>query len=226
MNLPELEWQFVYGRVAWAVIAAAVLADLLRPAWRRARPVALGLCLLVALVMALPGEASPAHWLVLAWQWPSGVLFGYCLLRLSAPGEHAARTLALMPPRLAAPIGLAGLVLYLDAIGLLSLGWYYKGFGPVGAPLLALAAAALCVFALIRGHARPKAIILLGAVALFSIARLPTGNLWDALLDPLLWSWAIISLGTAVWRRMARKLGEPAALPDAEPEVAAAHGQH
>jgi hypothetical protein len=57
------------------------------------------------------------------------------------------------------------------------------------------------------GHARPHCgpgRAVLGALLLFSIARLPSGNLWDALLDPLLWGWSLVSLGAAALRSLRR----------------------
>lgn len=208
MILPELEWQLVYGRVAWLVILATFVAALLPVAWRNSRTKIRGLLLGTAALMALPGEFSPSYWLVLAFQWPSGVLLGYCLLRLRATGPGKPG-IAFMPAAMAAVIAPVGAVLYLDAIGVLSLGLYYRGFGPTGAPVLAMAAALACAFLIVRGRARPAAIILLAAVALFSVLRLPTGNLWDTLLDPLLWVWAVLSLAIAGGRRLVRALRRP-----------------
>ena len=205
MDLPALDWQFLYGRLGWSIVLATAVAALLPLALRRSRPVVWGLLLLAAVVMALPNGASPAYWLVLAFQWPSGVLLGLCLLKLSKawPGASAVPP---MPAGVAAVIAIAGSVLYLDAIGLLSLGMYYWGFGPFAAPLLALAVIAGCALAAVLGRARPHALVAVGALALFSVLRLPTGNPWDALLDPLLWGWAVGSLGIkgALW--MARKV--------------------
>ena len=204
MDLPALDWQFLYGRLSWSIVLATAVAALLPLALRRSRPVILGLLALAGLVMALPNEASPAYWLVLAFQWPSGILLGLCLLKLSRawPAAHAVTP---MPASMAAVIAMAGAALYLDAIGLLSLGMYYWGFGPFAAPLFALAAIAGCALAAVLGRARPHALVAVGALALFSILRLPTGNLWDALLDPLLWGWAVGSLAirAALW--IARK---------------------
>lgn len=194
MDLPSLDWQFFYGRLAWTIVAASAVAALLPTAWRRMPAAICALLLGSAVLMALPQGASPAYWLVLAFQWPSGVLLGCCLLALSKawPGLPPVTP---MPTRLAALIALAGTVLYLDAIGLLSLELYSWGFGPYLAPLAALATGAACALAAVQGRARAHALVALGAVALFSMLRLPTGNLWDALLDPLLWGWAVGSLG-------------------------------
>ncbi|HEY1044633.1 MAG TPA: hypothetical protein VGE60_12295 [Telluria sp.] len=189
MHLPELEWQLLYGRLAWAVVLAAVVAALLPAAWRSRTPAA-GLLAVCAALIALPQEYSPAYWLVLAFQAPSAVLAGCCLLSLmpGKPGNAA------LPHALAVPVALTGAALYLDALGWLSLGLYYAGFGPYGAPVVAVAAAFASVFMIVRGRARAHALVVLGAVALYSIWRLPTGNLWDALIDPLLWGWAVVSL--------------------------------
>lgn len=194
MDLPGLEWQYFYGRVAWAIVLATVVASMLPAALRGSRRAIAALLLASGAAMALPGEASPAYWLALAFQWPSGVLLGFCLLKLLAPlpGAQAGGS---MPTSIATVIASVGAVLYLDAIGLLSLGLYYWGFGPYGAPVVALCAAAACALLAIAGRARPQALAVLAGLALFSILRLPTGNLWDALLDPLLWGWAVVSLG-------------------------------
>lgn len=199
MHLPALEWQVLYGQLAWAVVMAAALAALLPRAWQT-RVLAGGLLAMSAALVALPQDASPAYWLVLAFQWPSGMLVGCCLLRLAAEKPRS-RTL---PVTLAAPIALAGAVLYLDAMGWLALGLYYAGFGAQGAPIIAMGLAVACLIAIAHGRMRGQAMVLLGAVALYSIARLPTGNLWDALLDPLLWGWAVASLcvtGVRAYRR-------------------------
>lgn len=219
MELPSLDLQFFYGRVAWATVLAALLAALLPAAWRRSRRVVAGVLLGAGAIVALPGQASPAYWLVLAFQLPSALLLGCCLLKLSMarPGAPA---VAALPTSLAATIAVTGLVLYLDAFGLLSLGLYYWGFSPTAAPVLALVAAALCAFAAIAGRARPHALLALGALALYSILRLPTGNLWDALLDPLLWGWALVSLGIKAVRWLASKARRASQAAEAEPHIA------
>ena len=209
MHLPELEWQILYGRLAWAVVMAAAFAALLPQAWR-ARVLVAGLLVVSAALMALPHDASPAYWLVLAFQWPSGMLVGCCLLRLALrkPQSRA------LPVTLAAPVALAGAVLYLDAMGWLAFGLYYAGFDAQGAPIIAMGLALACLLAIAHGRMRDQSIVLLGAVALYSIARLPTGNLWDALLDPLLWGWAVASLCVTGVRAYRRRRDPDAPLSD------------
>lgn len=200
MTLPELLLQSTYGKVAWGIVLATLVAGLLpaaRQLSRRATALLLGGMIVLTL---LPGQFSPAYWLALAFQWPSGLLLGLCLLRLARPWWPSAAHGG-MPPALAGAIAVFGTVLYLDALGLLSLGLYFWGFGPRGAPLLALAAMALSAAWIIQGRSRPQACAALGAITLFTLLRLPTGNLWDALLDPMLWVWAVLSLAIQAWRK-------------------------
>lgn len=214
MSLPDLAWQIAYGRVAWGIVVAAMLVALW-PAARRLPRAAFGAILAaVAVSMALPGAASPAYWLGLGFQYPSGMLVGLCLLGLRArwQGGQAA---GFMPASVAAAIAIAGAALYLDAVGWLSQGYYYAGFGPVGAPVLALVGTAGCALALLRGRGGRQNLALLGALLLFTLLRLPTGNLWDAVLDPMLWGWALVTLGRLAVRRLVRPAREPGLAPEA-----------
>lgn len=214
-TLPELSLQFVYARLAWALVLAAVLAGLWPASWRlprRALGATLAGCLLL---MFLPGSASPAWHLGLAFQYPSALLAGLCLVKLHARWRNASGPIpAALPVPLAAALAVTGVLLYLDAFGLIAGGYYYAGFGgraALGAVLLA----AVCALAVTRGRHIPQAAAILGALALFSFARLPSGNLWDALLDPLLWGWALVTLAGAALRVLLR----PRAAADPEPPV-------
>jgi hypothetical protein len=193
MTLPDLAWQIAYGRLAWTIVLAALLLAL----WPRRWPLPRAACLVVpgaiGLWMALPGGASPAWWLGLALQYPSGLLVALCVLSLAARWQGGAPR-ALLPAWMAATVAIAGTALYLDAIGWLAQGFYYAGFGPLAAPALALIGMAGCALAAVRGRDGRHHLALLGALLLFSLCRLPTGNLWDAVLDPLLWIWALASL--------------------------------
>lgn len=258
MTLPDLALQIVYGRLAWALVAAAMLLAILpavfskmsamsaistiaKPATAargmdaidRARRAIVIVVTALVMLMALPGAASPAYWLTLVFQYPSGLLVGFSIVSLSARWHGRTARFA-MPAGLALPLALAGLVLYLDAFGLLALGLYAGGFGAGFAPLLACVAAVASAFAIARGRAPASAAAVLIGVLPYSLLRLPSGNLWDALLDPLLWSWAIGSVVVAAVRqRAARKAGQlpqrvttaPAPAPDNAPlpEPALAH---
>jgi hypothetical protein len=199
MSLPELDWQIVYGRLAWAIVLAALITALLPRSWRLSRSALVLLLVCAAALQVLPNEISLAYWLGLAFQWPSGLLVGLSLVKLHSVWRGRLE-IATINHGLATIIVLAGGILYLEAIGWISHGFYYWGFSPIGAPLLGLLIAIVCSATAIRGYARPQALALLAAVVAFAVLRLPTGNLWDAVLDPLLWGWAIISLAGACWR--------------------------
>lgn len=223
MALPELSWQFMYARLGWAVVMAALVAWAWPPGWRMPRRALAGVGLGCLLLMALPGAASPAWHLGLAFQYPSSLLLGLCCVKLHACWTGAGRGApAVMPVRLAALLAAAGSLLYLDAVGLLSRGFYHGGFGPVVAPLLAMLLALACAAALVRGRSRPQACAALGAVLLFSLARLPSGNLWDALLDPLLWAWSLVALAASALRVLRRggARAQPVQLEPGQPEAA------
>lgn len=222
MHLPDLNWQFLYGRLAWGIVLASMLVAL----WPRRYALSRGAIGLIVAGMvalqALPGAASPTYWLALACQSPSGFLAGLCLARLYQY-RYSGRAHAIMTPTLAGVLAGFGALLYLDAIGLLSAGVYYWGFSPYAPPALALLLAAGSAAALARGQFGPQAFALLLALMGFSILRLPTGNIWDALLDPLLWAWALATLSRHALRRWKNKRRlqastAPAREPDLEHE--------
>jgi hypothetical protein len=83
-----------------------------------------------------------------------------------------------------------GWLLLLDTFALLPVHLYALGYG-VGALAVCVACAALLwVWA---GNTLPG-LVLLVALSLYVVLRLPTGNVFDALLDPWLWVWAQFSL--------------------------------
>lgn len=198
MNLPELSWQIAYGRISWAIVLAALVIGL----WPRSRAFPrtwlAGLLAGMAALMCLPGPASPAYWLGLAAQWPSGLLTGLCLAKLLTAWQGSSRQ-RMMTPGPAFLVALAGIAVYLDAVGLLSVGFYYWGFSALAAPMVALLLALAATVAAVRGSLPMHALALVMAMTLFAVLRLPTGNLWDALLDPLLWTWALVALGRHWW---------------------------
>jgi hypothetical protein len=155
-------------------------------------------------LQALPGSASPAYSLGLAFQSPSGLLLGLCLAKLYLAAHNAAQR-EILPLKMAMLLAGTGVVLYLDAMGLLALGLYYWGFGPYAAPLASLLLASGAAVAFARGRARPQAMAALIALMSFAILRLPTGNIWDALLDPLLWLLALFTLARHGARRLLGK---------------------
>jgi hypothetical protein len=149
----------------------------------------------VLVMMALclwPGKLSPAYWLGLSFQSPSLVLAS-----LAAYGVYARLVFA---PAVARPwaarstvvtslccLGAAlGWLLMLDTLAMWPRSVYALGFG---AGALAVAAACLALMGWWAASMRAYLPLagLAGALLVFALTRLPSGNVWDALSDPLLW---------------------------------------
>ena len=214
-NLPDLAWQWAYARLGWGIVSAVLVLRL----WPHAAGVATDvkarftvgpvpcaasvLAALAALAMWLPHGASPAYWLGLVFQQPSPMLVAFCALALIV---RCTRLRAGPPPGPGSALALAagGMLLYADSSGWLSLGLYYRGADPLWAPLVALLACAWSVCAVRFEATRSAALMLLAATAVFCLTRLPSGNVFDAFLDPLLW---LMCVGVAMKAGVQRRRG-------------------
>jgi hypothetical protein len=228
MSLPDLELQIIYARIAWGLVAAAMLLSVLPTLLPKIFPQLANrtkaiVIATVAVVMLLPGAASPAYWLTLVFQYPSGLLAGYSLVALLARWRERPVIFPLHPA-FAALLTVTGVVLYLDAFGVLALGLYYRGFDSGAATLLTCVAAVAAGAAILFRLAGSAGLALMTSVLLFSLLRLPSGNLWDALIDPLVWAWAAGSVILAAVRRYQARKAAPAPEPEPEqePELAPA----
>lgn len=189
--LPDLVVMQLWLHVGWALViaggGAAVLAKLSVPLLlRRVMALALGLWVL------MPGNLSAAYWLGLAFQAPSvlGALAcaygGWTALR---PAVARTADTAHHPLRWEAGLVVCGVLLgwalLLDTFAQLPSALYPLGFGQ---PVL-LALSVLVVLPLLQAGAvrRVSAWLAPVALGLFVLLRLPTGNAFDAVLDPWLW---------------------------------------
>ena len=202
-------------RVALYLVWAIVLgAGTLLLAGRLARPYRLGLALAVMAWTLLPGPNSPAYWLGLAFQTPSlmNAMIGlawFSGLARRAPGSGAA---APRPQVLALKILLVagvvlGWVLLFDTLAWLPVSVYAWGFSSAAVAAVVVCATLLWVVwgaapASPAASGLPGFLLLLSVLTLFVLSRLPTGNLWDALLDPWLWVALQIGLLISVARRL------------------------
>jgi hypothetical protein len=211
--LPDLELMRMARHLSWAIVLAAIVmcTGPYGPRWLQR-----GLAALVFVWTLIPGPVSPAFWLGLAFQMPSlmsTVICGVSLVlvlrtgvcRLSDPDQGRALQWAVSSGVL------LGWLLLLDTFAVFPVSLYAVGFSPAATGIAAL------VFALpwmVFGPRHPwrVASYLLGAVlTLYVLLRFPTGNLWDALLDPLLW--VALQLGWLVRgiRRVNARWREPKA---------------
>lgn len=189
--LPGLGLMTIGLCLAWGAVLASVVA-LVGRAW--SRPVRACAVVAVALWCWMPGPYAPTHWLGLAFQSPSistVLLCGVFLRGQFFPLEPSRVAVGAAVSRrhwvLAALGVVVGWLLLLDTLAVLPVQWYAWGFSPAAAGLALLLALLPWVFN--RGE-RPMGAtrwLAPSAALLFFALRLPTGNLWDALLDPWLW---------------------------------------
>ncbi len=169
----------------------------------------------------LPSAWSPSYWLGLAFQVPSGMTVLLCgayllhtLWRLLVAGvpptaQHTGLYASFQAAWLAILGIVLGWVLLLDTFVLLPFYVYRWGFGTA---VLAVAAVIALVVCVAHPPARdPDAhaavapgYLLALALFLFVLTRLPTGNAFDALIDPWLWMWLQASLVRRLIRRRRR----------------------
>lgn len=174
----------LYLDLAWGlVLAALALAVLSR---RKAGPrLMFWLPPVLLLSCFLPGAASPAYWLGLALRAPSGLLTLLCvwvLWRHYRPQTPGPEPLQAFRPW-TWPLVALGWLLLLDTFALLPFSLYAWGYAPVllgGLALLGL------LPALLRGRYAMSG-LWIAVLLLHLLLRVPTGNAWDAVLDPALW---------------------------------------
>jgi len=189
--------------LSWALVLAALGSALTcRRPLRTRRAVA---SLLLAWTL-LPGPLTPDYWLGLAFHAPSlsaMLLCGWWLRRSLFPPSHQSETQAAGPVALLlAPIAL-GYVLLLDTFAVIPLQIYAWGFSPM--LLLVLLLVALLPWVLSGASRTGNGLahwLLPAALLLYAATRLPTGNVWDALLDPLLWLFLHGLLVRSLYRRL------------------------
>jgi hypothetical protein len=208
---PSLSMLSIGMHLGWALTLGAGAVFLLRTANATTRRI---VALLVATLCLLPNEWSPSWWLGLAFQTPSLTLQGLCGLYLyQHVRTQAGTTMPLTDSTTPAvqarwPLSLllvaivAGWVLALDTFAFFDVALYAIGFTPYAVLAALFFACLLQLISARSGHAhstrdyRELAAIVLIATLVHLLLRLPTGNLWDALLDPWLW---IIAHGLAIY---------------------------
>ena len=207
--LPDLDLLRMTRYLSWAIVLASVAmwAGRRGPRWLQR-----GLAGLLFVWALIPGPVSPAFWLGLAFQIPSlmsTVICGLSLVLIMKTGSYSLSDPARVRALRWASVGgvLLGWLLLLDTFAVFPLSLYSAGFSPAAIGVAALVAVLPWM---IVGPHHPWRVVsyLLGTVLLlFVLLRLPTGNVWDALLDPLLWialqlGWLVrgIRRVNAAWR--------------------------
>jgi len=193
--------------LSWAIVLTCIVMWVGR---RWPRRLQFGLAGLLFVWTLIPGPVSPAFWLGLAFQMPSltsgvvGLLIMVSILRTGScsPGSVPASLRAFQWAGLGGV--LLGWLLLLDTFAVLPLSLYALGFSPVVLGVAALLASLSWMVFGSQQAGRPVSFLLGAVLLLYVLLRLPTGNVWDALIDPLLW----IALQLGWLLRAARWLSE------------------
>jgi hypothetical protein len=195
---------------AWAIVLGSAV---IRTTDKLPRPYRLGLVFFVMLWTLVPGSASPAYWLGLAFQTPSLMSTVICLAWVFNRVRSEQNLTFLMARSQARAIKIMtmfgvvlGWVLLLDTLAWLPLSVYAWGFSSAAFGAVAVLASLLWLIMRSAGSVLPLIVL-----ALFVLSRLPTGNVWDALLDP--WLWVALQAGWLV--NVARRLMEAGPWPPA-----------
>ncbi len=212
--LPSALVMQIWLHLGWSVVLACVGAHLVGR-WRPGRPGKLdgwqwGAALGLGLWCWVPGPYSPAYWLGLAFQAPSiaAVLLCDGLLRSRFFATRVGDSINERHNRVALALAVSGVLvgwaLLLDSLALLPVQLYAWGFSPAAVGLVMVAALIpWLVGAGPHPSGRSRVWILPVAVLVFVVWRLPSGNVWDAVLDPWLW----LVLHAYVWRALRRYKG-------------------
>jgi hypothetical protein len=197
--LPALALQQLWLPLGWGLVLAALVRWLVGRvvSGRFQRTLPWGLAAGVLLWAWWPGPLSVSYWLGLAFQAPSGLTVLLACSALWRAWRGPAAAMALSAPAALGRMGgivlaccgwvlaLLGWVLLLDTFAWWPLSLYAWGFGPQALGWVALASLVPMV---VGGWRLPPAMYALPLVLLLFVAlRLPTGNVWDAVLDPWLW---------------------------------------
>ncbi len=189
--LPALSWQQWWTSAGWSV-AVAWFAAWLLGRWATSQKTKVAIALILAIWVWLPGPWGGSHWLGLAFQAPAVTTVLFCalsLMHMLHRSEHPQplRQIGSFQQNFLALCGIAmGWALLLDTLGVFSSSFYNWGFGSV-APALVLGIGALPWVVAKKGLPHSSVAVLGVATMSFVVLRLPTGNLFDALMDPWLW---------------------------------------
>lgn len=203
MQIPILPQPFVarlYTALAWGLLLACVVSWLLRRREVRDQRLLQGLPLVFLLWCLWPGEWSPTFWLRLAFRAPSltvGLLCAWVLLSHYRPQSIRSVPFDELRAWALAPV-LLGWLLLLDTFAFWPESLYSWGFAPLALGALLL----LGLLPWLLWGAWALSGLVLSALLLYVLLRLPTGNVWDVLIDP--WLWVALQLD---WLR--RKLHRP-----------------
>jgi hypothetical protein len=194
---PSLAMASMDRHLGWALTLTAVTLFILQ---RAPQVVRFGLAATVFLIALVPTTWSLSHWLGLGYQTPSLVTQGLALLyllRIFSAREVAARGQVSADAKWPLSVLLVGIVvgwiLVLDTFAILPISLYAFGYSEEAAIFGLVLATVFWTISMRSAsmhegqRARHLAVVLLFAIAIYTFIQLPSGNAWDAMIDPWLW---------------------------------------
>ena len=186
--LPQAGWVQVGLYLGWACVGSALVL-------RWCRHAVLAVC--CGVVLCVPWAFAPVGFWALAFQAPSVVLVAWAIQTWAQHLRPQGLTRQAPACFLWAGV-LLGWALCLDTFNLwpsaLNLQLFAMGFEPASVWMV------LAAWLVFVAFAKPSARWVMGSalvLLVYVLLRLPTGNVWDALLDPFVW----IALHVQLWRR-------------------------
>lgn len=207
--LPSALAMRVYLRFSWVVVQSVCALWVMRRVLprldiRRSKWVCFAVVGTLLYFNLSPGGLSPAYWLGLAFNAPALMSLFLCSLYWKrpdaklAPVSPSARRWSLV-----FVLGgvVLGYVLLLDLLAMLPVQLYAWGFSPMALVVMMALSLAPCVALNPMQRGNRWTFFLPLSLLLFVATRLPTGNVWDVVLDPLLWVALQVHVVIRVWRR-------------------------
>lgn len=196
--IPALNLATMDRHVGWALTLAAVTLFLLRWAPKSMRFAFGAAVFLLALV---PVNWGLSQWMGQAYQTPSLVTQGLALLYLyrvlmsAGTAECGPASTNNRWPVSVLLVSIAvGWILVLDTFAILPMPLYALGYSTEPALFGLVAAVVFWTVSMKSSNgagdaqgSRDLAVVLVLAIAIHTFTRLPSGNAWDAMLDPWLW---------------------------------------
>jgi hypothetical protein len=181
--------------ISWALVLGAAVFWLTGPLPARWRWLIAGVLVAWTLLSAaLLPTYSPAHWLGLAFQSPSLTSVLLCQVYLGMRWWQRNGPTTRQPTQvdsawlvLAGAGVLLGWALLVDMLTWWPVSLYAWGFSPLAVALVCALTVGLWLAWGSCASGTAMSAALACVVSVFVVTRLPSGNLWDALLDPWLW---------------------------------------